>query len=74
MAILNLNAKGQKIAAVDAMTRDVQRHLTAIAGLFDDPKVTLVVRAQGQDLILTNDRSEEAIMALMKHEPKAPQQ
>lgn len=68
--IPNLAAKGQKIAAVDAMTRDVKRHLSAIADHFDDPRITLVVRAQGQDLILTNDTGAEALAALQREEKK----
>lgn len=71
--VVNLAAKGQKIAAVDAMTRALGRHLNEIAKLFDDPYITLIVRAQGQALIQTNDTTEAAVRALEEHKgPNEP--
>lgn len=46
----------------------LRHHMTEIAGLFDDPKMTLVVRSATLDmpLVVTNDEPEPTIEAIRK--------
>jgi len=63
-----LDANGKRPPKEISMMQSVQAHLNAIANWFDDPKVTLVIRANGQDLILTNDTTESAVDALQTYD------
>jgi hypothetical protein len=60
--------KGKKIARVDAMKKSVHAHLNGIGHWFNDPKITLVVRNEEGDFIVTNDTAAEAISALERNE------
>lgn len=46
----------------------IKHHMAEIARLFDDPKVTLVIRSATLDmpLVVTNDQPEETIAAIRK--------
>lgn len=62
--------RGEKIARVDQMRKSVESHLNGIAHWFDAPSITLIVRANGDDMVFTNDTTAEAIAALQRHEKK----
>jgi hypothetical protein len=48
------------------VAEQMQHHMGEIAKLFDDPKMTLVVRSATLDmpLVVTNDQPEETIAAI----------
>lgn len=50
------------------VAEQLQHHMSAIAKLFDRPKLTLVIRSATLDmpLVVTNDQPEETIAAIRK--------
>jgi ribosomal protein L31E len=56
-------------AAPSSVGEQIRHHMSAIAELFDKPKLTLVIRSRSLegDLIVSNDEANEAIIAIKKY-------
>jgi hypothetical protein len=56
-------------AAPQCVGEQLRHHMGAVAELFDEPKLTLVIRSRSLDgdLIVTNDEPDEAITAIKKY-------
>jgi hypothetical protein len=66
-----LSTRKKLLRAIDTpqtVAERMRHHMAEIARLFDDPKMTLVVRSPTLDmpLVMTNDQPEETIEAIRK--------
>jgi hypothetical protein len=70
--VAKIGTKPRKIirasSAPESIGEQLQHYMSAIAALFDSPKLTLVIRSRSLegDLIVSNDEAAEAIIAIKK--------
>lgn len=66
-----ISSRRKLLRAIDTpatVAEKLQHHASEIARMFDDPKLTIVIRSATLDmpLVVTNDQPEETIAAIRK--------